>query len=327
MKGRPFCKACFGLVFVMSAIAAVVTSVQAQPYPNRHINVIIASFPGTPTDITGRLFAEEAGRILRTEMIFNNKPGAAMTLGTDQIVRSKKDGYTIGYTNTSGVVFSRVTNPETVPYDPVKDLEPLGLSVFMPVCLNVLATSPWKTFSELVEYAKQNPEKLRISTQGQGGIDHLNVEVIQSLTGARFTYVPIKGPQLVTSLLGKHVEATIDAVSYSIPHVQSGELRMLLAAKKLAQLPDVPVITDLGYKQDLFVPWFAFFAPAGIPDQVKNILVPAIEKAIKNPDIAAQVAKMGFIVDYKSPSEIKHLIVDNYDKACVVARKLGLRKD
>jgi tripartite-type tricarboxylate transporter receptor subunit TctC len=327
MRTWPLIKSFVCLVLVLSAIGFIVPSVYAQPYPNRHINVIIASFPGTPLDITARLFSEELGKILKTEMIMNNKPGAAMTLGTDQVVRSKKDGYTIGYTNTSGVVYARVSNPETVPYDPVTDLESLGLSVFMPVSVNVAANSPWKSFSELVDYAKKNPEKLRIATQGQGGIDHLNVEVIQSLTGARFTYVPIKGPQLVTSLLGGHVEVTIDAVSYTIPHVQAGKLRMLLVAKKLAELPDVPVITDLGYKQDLFVPWFAFFAPAGIPENVRKVLVPAIEKAIKNPELKTKVEKMGFIVDYKSPPELKALMIDNYERALVAAKKLGLRKD
>lgn len=327
MRTWPFIKSGVCLVLALSAIGFIVPSVYAQDYPNRHINVIIASLPGTPSDITGRLFSEELGKILKTELIVNNKPGASMTLGTDQVVRSKKEGYTIGYTTTSGVVYARVSNPETVPYDPVKDLEPLGLSVFMPASVNVLASSPWKSFSDLVDYAKKNPEKLRISTHGQGSVDHLNVEVIQSLTGARFTYVPFKGTQLVTALLGGHVEVTVDAASNIIPHVHSGKLRMLLLTKKMAEFPDVPVITDLGYKQNLFMSWFAFIAPAGLPENVKKVLVPALEKAIKNPDLKTKIGKMGLIVDYRSPAELKELMIDNYDKACVVAKKLGLRKD
>ena len=301
-------------------------TVQAQPYPNRPIQLILPTQPGTPSDLTGRLLGEEVGKILGTQLIPVNKPGASMTLGTDLVVKSKKDGYTLGYTTTSAIVYARVSNPESVPYDPITDLEPLGLSVFFPLAVTVQEGSPWKSFADLVDFAKKNPGKLRLSTHGEGSIDHFNLEIYQSLTGAQFTHVPLKGPQLATSLLGGHVDVISDAFMLVKPHVEAGKLRILLMTKKMSEFPNVPTLSELGYKQDLLSPWFAFYAPAGVPEEVKRALVPAIEKALKNPEIISKFVKMGFIVDYKPPAELRKLAMEDYERAYSVAVKLGLRK-
>ncbi len=108
------------------------------------------------------------------------------------------------------MVYARVTEPAGVPYDPVKDFDPLGLHTFFPLSVAVQASSPWKTFNELVDYAKKNPGKLRVSTAGMGSTANFNVEITQSLTGAQFTHVPFKGGEaVVTALLGGHVEVTL----------------------------------------------------------------------------------------------------------------------
>ena len=317
---------CFILTVFMLGFTPQTT--QAQPYPNHPIQLVVPNVPGSLMDITGRLLADELGKNLGAQVIVMNKPGAAMTLGTDAVVRSRKDGYTLLYTGSSSTVYARVTNPETVPYDPVKDLEPLGLHLFFPLTMTVQESSPWKTFGELIDYAKKNPGKLRVSTPGQGSIDHFNVEVIQSLTGAQFTHVPFKGGEsVVTALLGGHVEVMDDALSKALPHVEAGKLRVLLISKKMPEFPNIPTISELGYKQDLLTAWFAVFAPAGIPEELKKILVPAIEKAIKNPEMKAKIDKMGgYIVDYKSPPEQKKLIIEEYEKANAIALKIGLRK-
>ena len=124
------------------------------------------------------------------------------------MVKSKKDGYTLLYANTSAIVYAKAASPETVPYDAVKDLEPLGLHCFFPLTLSVQGGSPWKTFGEFIDYAKKNPGSARVSTPGQGSIDHFNLEIIQSLTGTTFTMIPFKGgAAAVTALLGGHVDA------------------------------------------------------------------------------------------------------------------------
>jgi tripartite-type tricarboxylate transporter receptor subunit TctC len=243
------------------------------------------------------------------------------------VTKSKKDGYTLGYLSASSLVYTRITHPETFPYDADRDLEPLGLHLFVPLTVTVQASSPWKTFGELIDYAKKNPGKLRVSTIGVGAIDHFNLEIIQSITGAQFTHVPFKGGEsVITALLGGHVEVTFDAFGKVMPHVTSGKLRILLISKKMDESPNIPTATELGYKQGLLSTWFAFYAPTGIPEEVKRVLVTAIEKAIKNPELKAKVDKMGFLVEYKSPSELNKLMREDYETANAIALRIGLRK-
>jgi tripartite-type tricarboxylate transporter receptor subunit TctC len=179
----------------------------------------------------------------------------------------------------------------------------------------------------LVDYAKKNPGKLRVSTTGIGSTSHFNLEIIQSLTGAQFTHVPFKGGEsVITALLGGHVEMTFDAINKITPHVESGKMRVLLLTNKMPELPNVPTIRELGYKQDLFTAWFAMYGPAGMPEEVKKVLIQAVEKAIKNPELKAKLEKMQFVVQYRSPSELKKLAAEEYSRALEIADKVGLRK-
>jgi len=314
--------------FIISCGIMISTlDVQAQLYPNRPIQMIIGQVPGAAGDITCRPLAEELGKILGVPVIVINKPGGSGTLGVDAVVKSKKDGYTIAYTNTSGIVYARASSPETVPYDPFKDLEPLGLHLFFPLTVTVQENAPWKSFDELVDYARKNPGKLRVGTHGQGSIDHFNLELIQSLTGAEFNHIPFKGgTSVTTALLGGHVDAVNDAYTLVLPHLKAGKLRMLLQSRKTPDFPDVPTMTQLGYKQDLLSAWFALHAPIGIPEEVKKVLVPAIEKAVKDPAVKERIEKMGYIVDYKSPAELKKISMQDYETANAIAIKIGLHK-
>jgi tripartite-type tricarboxylate transporter receptor subunit TctC len=316
-------------LFILLGIAFVLTgsNVQAQSFPNRPIQLIIPNVPGSIVDVNARTLSDELGKILGVQVIPINKPGAAMTLGTDTLARSKKDGYTIGYLGSTSLIHSRILNPDTVPYDPFKDLEPLGLHLFLSLGANVQGGSPWKTFGELIDHAKKNPGKLRVGTMGVGSIDHFNLEITQSMTGAQFTHVPFKGGEsTVTALLGGHVEVTYDAFSKNIPHVETGKLRILLVSKKMSGYPQIPIATELGYKEDFLSGWFAFYAPAGLPEEVRKVLVPAIEKVVKNPELKAKVEKMGYAVDYKSPGELNKVAQEDYETTNAIATRLGLRK-
>jgi tripartite-type tricarboxylate transporter receptor subunit TctC len=300
---------------------------EAQKFPDHPVQLIIPNVSGSIMDINARVITEELGKLLGTQVVVVNKPGAAMTLGTDAVVRSKKDGYTLLYAGSSGITYARITNPETVPYNPEKDLEPLGLHLFVPLTVTVQASSPWKTFGDLTDFAKKSPGKLRAATIGVGATDHFNLEITQSVTGAQYTLVPFKGGEsVITALLGGHVEVIYDAFGKVIPHVNAGKLRILLMSKKMPEFPNIPTITELGYKQDLLTAWMGLFGPAGLPEEVKKVLVPAIEKAIKNPESKAKLEKMGYVVDYKSPAELKKMMVEEYQVANAIALKIGLRK-
>jgi tripartite-type tricarboxylate transporter receptor subunit TctC len=225
------------------------------------------------------------------------------------------------------IVYSRILSPDTVPYDPDKDLDPLGLHLFFPHALAVQASAPWKTFGELIDYAKKNPDQVRCSTPGTGTTTHFHLEVIQSLTGAQFNHVPFKsGESVITALWGGHVEMTFDPVSKIAPHVESGKMRMLLVTMKSPLFPNIPTLRELGYKQKLAVSWFAMYGPVGMPEEVKKTLIPAIEKAAKNPESKAKIEKLHFIVDYRSPAEQKKLAAEEYETALGIAKKIGLYK-
>jgi tripartite-type tricarboxylate transporter receptor subunit TctC len=316
-----------GLWIVICGLIVGTPTVQAQPYPNRPVQFILPGTPGSIIDITGRVLAEDLGKVLGAQFVPINKPGAGFTLGTDFVVRSKKDGYTLVYTNNPAIVYARILSPDTVPYNPDKDLDPLGLHLFFPHALAVQASAPWKTFGELVDYAKKNPNQVRCSTPGIGTTTHFHLEILQSLTGAQFNHIPFKsGEAVITALLGGHVEMTFDAVSKIAPHVESGKMRMLLVTMKSPLFPNIPTIRELGFKQDLAVSWFAMYGPVGMPEEVNKTLIPAIEKAVNNPESKAKIEKLHFIVDYKSPAEQKKLAAEEYETALAIAKKIGLYK-
>jgi tripartite-type tricarboxylate transporter receptor subunit TctC len=315
------------ILFFICTFGLTTTTIQAQPYPERNIQLIIPTPPGSAVDIIGRLVGEELGKILGTQVIALNKPGASMTLGTDAVVRSKKDGYTLLYATTTAMVYSRVPNPAIVPYDPVKDLEPLGMHLWVPAALVVKQDSPWTTLSEYVEYGKKNPGKLSISIHSIGAIEHFNLEVIKSLTDAQFNIVPFKGAsEALTALLGGHVDSSFVGLVLTLPHVKSEKMRILLTTRKWPGLPEIPTITELGYKQELSAGWFAFYAPAGIPEEVKKVLVSAFERIARNPEMKSKINGMGFTVDYKPPVELKRIMIEDFQSAMAIAQKIGLRK-
>jgi len=312
------------IVFLSSLIAITHLSF-AGNYPENPIQFIIPNVAGAQTDITGRIIASELEKILNVKIIPNNKPGASTILATDYVARGKKDGYTLLYAGASAMVYVPIYHPEIVRFDPVKDLEPLGLHFFFPQTITVRADSPWKTFKEFIEYAKKNPEKIRVSTTGIGSSPHFILEMLQYLTGAKFTHVPFEGGEsVVTALLGGHVEATCEAVSKVKPHVEAGKLRILLISNKMSLYPSVPTITELGYKEVLPQTWWGLWAPNGIPEEARRVLVQAFETAVKNTKV--RVEQLGNIVEYRTPLEVRHLREEEYKKIKELANRIGLKK-
>ena len=260
----------FVLLFILTLGSLTSAGFCAERYPDRPIQFIVSNVAGATMDVSARILATELEKVLGTTIVVVNKPGAATVLGTDAAVRAKKDGYTIVITGTSALTYAPITSPESVQYDPAKDLEFLGLYYYFPNTITVRSDSPWKNFPEFVDYAKKNPGKIRVSTTGVGSGPHFVVEMIQAITGAQLTHIPFKGGEsVVTAVLGGHVEATCDNVQKLKPHVDAGKLRFLLITTKMPDLPGVPTITEFGYKQGLLTSWFGIFGPTGIPEDVK----------------------------------------------------------
>jgi tripartite-type tricarboxylate transporter receptor subunit TctC len=304
-----------------------IQTLHAQSFPSHPITLVIPAAPGDGGDIAGRVLMEELAKILKSPMVAVNKPGAAAAVGTDFVAKSKKDGYTILYGISAGTIYNPALHPDTVPYDPIRDLEPLGFHAHFPCILSVQAESPWKTFQEVIEYARKNPGKFRLSTLGVGSINHFQLEIIKDVTGAEITMVPFKGAApAVTGLLGGHVESTFVALAVSEPHHKSGKLRGILVDRKLADMPDIPTLKDLGYNRELPSPCAGIFGPAGMSEEAKKVLVPAIEKAIKSPEVIAKMDKIRYLTDYRPPAEHRKLWVQDYDNAKAMAKKINAAK-
>lgn len=299
----------------------------AQSYPSGAITLVIPLAPGDGTDVAGRVMAEELSKLLKVPIVPMNRPGAGMAIGTDSVVKAKKDGYTILITPNAALVSGRILNPETVSYDPVKDLTPLGLATRTPVILTVRGDAPYKSLPEMIDFAKKNPGKVRAATVGPGSIGHFSVEVINSLTGAGLTPVPFKGgAPAITALLGGHVEVGALSVGAASGHLKSGAMRGLVVSSKSPAFPEIPTLTELGYRQNLPGIWFAFYAPAGVPAEVTRVLVPAIEKVVKDPAIAARLAPFGMVQDYAPPEKVLAEIREEHRVLEEVAKKAGLVK-
>lgn len=312
------------LSMVFSAWGFGVCPLQAQPFPSQPIQLIIPAAPGDGGDIAGRALIEELTKILNTPIVAVNKPGAAAATGTDFVAKSKKDGYTLLYGISAGVIYNPALHPESVPYDPIRDLEPLGFHAFFPCAFSVQSKSPWKTFPEVVDYAKKNPGKFRCSVLGVGSINHLQLEIMKPLLGVDITMVPFKGASpAVVGLLGGHVEATFVALAVHGPQHASGELRALLVDRKVADMPDVPTLRDLGYARDLPSPCAGIFAPAGIPEEAKRVLVPALEKAIKSPQLIEKMNRIRYLTDYRPPAEHRKLWIADFETAKSLAKKIS----
>ena len=310
----------FGLVMLAPSLLL------AQQYPDHPIQLVIPNAAGSSMDLGGRMIAAEMEKSLGTNVIPTNKPGAGTVLGTDTVIRAKKDGYTLLYNDLqSALIIAPIINPEIVHYDPSKDVEALGFHFLFPNTITVRSDSPWKTFPELVDYARRNPGKVRFSTMGIGTLPHLLLEMIQAATGTQFTHIPFKGGEsVVTAVLGGHVEATCHSLAGVKPHVDAGKMRVLLINNKMPAFPEIPTIAELGYKESLPIAGFGLYAPAGIPEEARKALVPAMEKAVRN--TKSKVEEMWGILQYKPPSEQRKMWEEEYQKIYEIAAKIGLRK-
>src|SRR6266849_5360839 len=252
--------------------------VHAQDYPKAPVTLVIPLAPGDATDTSARAIADELSRELKVAIVPVNRPGAGGALGTELVVKSKPDGYTIILTNNASLVFRSILDPKTASYNPLTDLTPLGLAMRSPTILAVRGDAPYKTLGQMAEHAKKNPGRVRIGTAGAGSVGDFCVLTLNSLTGAS---------PAVTALLGGHVEGVVLALGTMTGHLRSGTLRGIVISSKYPDFPDIPTLSELGYSEALFGVWVGFFAPAGVPAQVTRTLVPALERAIRSPAIGA----------------------------------------
>lgn len=320
-------KSLSGILCAVALLVSVAPAAQAQGYPKGPINLVIPYAPGDATDLAARPMAEELSKLLKVPILVINRPGAGGALGTEAVVKASKDGYTLLYTANATLTFRRVIDPGTTPYDPFKDLVSLGLAMRIPVILAFRSDLPYKNFAEMVEFAKKNPGKVRVGTAGAGTVGDFTIATVNALTGAGITMVPFKGASpAVTDVLGGHIEGVALALGVVSSHMKSGALRGAAISSRFPDFPDVPTLPELGYRQNIFGLWLGFFAPSGVPAEVVGVLVPAIEKVVKDPAMAARLLSRGLVQEYATPEKLLNEMREEHRTIEEVAKKAGIVK-
>ncbi len=314
--------AAMGAVLVAGAPATF-----AQSYPSGPITLVVPLAPGDATDTAARVMADALSKELNVPILTVNKPGAGGALGAQYVVQAPKDGYTITLTNNASLIYRSILEPQIASYNALTDLTPLAMGMRSPSIVAVGGEQPFKTFGEMVDYARKNPGQVRIGTAGEGSVGDFCVRTINSLTGAGIVMVPFKGASpAVTAMRGGHIEGVVLALGTMVPLIRQGVVRGLVVSTKWADLPEIPTLEELGYTQPLFGVWTGFFAPAGVPPEVTRALVPALARVVQSPGIAARLKPLGIAADYSPPDKLVAEIRDEHARVLAIAEKAGLVK-
>jgi tripartite-type tricarboxylate transporter receptor subunit TctC len=317
----------FKRILAAMAAAFLAFGASAQDFPRHPITIVIPLAPGDATDIAGREMGEELSRLLNVPVVALNRPGAGGSIGTDSVAKAPRDGYTLLFSVNSALTFRPVLEPQNVPYDPMKDLTALGLATRTPSVLAVRPDAPYRNFAQMIEYAKKHPGTVRVGTAGPGSVGDFCVQIINSLTGADITMVPFKGAApAVAALRGGHIEGVVLALGALAGNIKNGVLKGILISTRFPEFPEIPTLVALGYRQNLLGVWIAFFAPGGVPAEVTAALVPAIERTVKNPAIAAKLIPMGIMPEYLPPEQVLAEMREEHRMVEEIARRSGMLK-
>src|SRR3954453_1548382 len=275
-------------------LALVATAGAAQdPWPSRPVHIIVPYTPGPGADILARVLGPKLGERWKAAVVTDNKAGATGNIGADAAAKSSPDGYTLLLTATSFT-----TNPalKPAPFDPVKDFAPIALLATGALGVYINPQVPAKNMREFITLVKSQPGKLYYSSPGNGGPQHLAMELLKLETGMEIVHVPYKGAAgAISDLVGGHVQAMVSALQTVAPHVQNGRLRMLavMSAKRAEAFPDVPTLKEQGLPDLEVETWYAMFAPAGTPAPIVERLNREMNELLKESDVRDVLARQG----------------------------------
>ena len=284
------------LIAGLSALACLTAPIAfGQTYPTKTIKLVVPFPAGGATDMVSRVVAQQLGIELGQSVVVENRAGAAGTIGSEMVARAAPDGYTILIATSSTHTIGPLLNPK-IPYSPTKDFTPIMFLASSPQVVVVPLSSPAKTMPELIDYIKKNPGKLNFGSAGTGGIPHLSAERFLAMTGTKMTHVPYKGTALaMPDLMAGRLDMMFDSISVSLPHIRDGKIRALAVTSSTPSsvAPTIPPLTNFvpGYES---LTWFGVFGPAGMPEPVLTKLNTALNQALKDPKLKAQLAKLGF---------------------------------
>jgi len=309
-----------GLFFVLFPVFSL-----AQDYPTKPVNVIVTFAPGGTLDAATRILATKAEKFLGQPVIVSNVGGGGGSVALAQVATKKPDGYEITSCTSTGLI--RIPQLRGVPYGP-DDFIPVMHYAAVESGVVVKSDSPYKTFKDLVEFAKKNPGKVTYATSGAGSPMHMAMEFVAMKEGLKWTHVPQTGgaPGLA-AVLGGHVTAMSDSTEW-LPHVKEGSLRLLAThgEKRMKSFPNVPTFRDLGY-DFINETVFMIAAPKGTPAPVIKKLDESFHKAMDDPQFVQTIANIEFAVSYRNSADTKKYLDDAYARFGEMIKKLGIQKE
>jgi tripartite-type tricarboxylate transporter receptor subunit TctC len=315
---------------VAAAVLASAASIAfAQAFPSRPITIVIPFPPGGISDNSTRLISQKAAEGLGQPIVIENRPGAGGQIGADMVKKARPDGHTLYLANigSHGInqsLYSKLS------YDPTKDFDPITVLFSSPTLVLVPASSPVKSMSELVAYAKANPGKVSYGSQSIGSGGHLSGEIMKARNGLQMTHVPYKGsaPALI-DLVGGRIDFLFDPITTALPFVKDGRARALAITsdKRSPLAPDVPTIVELGYAGYDVNPWFGLAAPAGTPRPVIDRLNAEFVKALKDPEVVKRLSDQGIDTVGGSPEAFAQFIQSETARWTDVVKTSGAKAD
>lgn len=299
----------------------------AKEYPTKPIRMIIPFAAGGPTDVTGRILGQSLTAQLGRQIVVVNKGGASGSIGSIEAATATPDGYTVMYTASSFALAPLLDHK--LGYDPIKDYQPISLTVTQPMAVVVNPKIPAATVPEFIAYAKANQDKLTYGTTGAGGITHLVVAEFAKRFDLRMIHVPYKGSSLVlTDLVGGQLSMSISTFSTALPFVRAGRMRALAisSAKRHPLLPELPTLTEaVGQDYKEFGTWHGMLAPRATPRPIVNRLHKEITIALSDANVRKTLMSQGSDPVGSAPEQFTLRLKDEMARWGQVVRDLGLK--
>ena len=307
------------------ALALLLFSALAQAqYPSKPIHVIVPYPPGDAADILARLIGAKVTERIGQSMVVENRAGASGQIGMALLKDAPADGYTIGIGQGGNMVVAPHTY-KSIPYDPLKDFAPIALLATNYLAVIANPNVPFHNAAEMVAWAKENPGKLTLATNGEGGFPHLSFEHLAAMGGFKFQHIPYKGAaQIAGDVAGGQVQLGIGAYTSLSPQISAGRVRLIAVTNpvKVPNKPELPIFADAvpGYDSR---GWFGYVAPAGTPAEVVQKLNDEINRAMRHPDVAEKMVAAGLIIVTEPPKYFADVLKSDYEKYGALVKSIG----
>jgi len=318
-------RAIIGALAVMAALGA---PAGAQSWPDKQVNFIVPFSAGGTTDLFGRLLAQHMQKNFGQPFIVENRAGAGGNLGAAAVAKAAPDGYTF----LVGTVSTHAINPflySKLPYDTVKDFQPVSLIARLPNILVVHPSLPANNVAELIAHLKANPDKLSYGSSGAGTSIHLAAELFKIKTGTTMTHVPFRSSgDIMNNLTGGHINLAFDNITLAWPQVKAGRLRALAVSSTARSeiAPDVPTVAETIPGFDA-TSWHGVFAPAGTPKPIVDAMAAEMKRILELPDVKEKLFEIGAIAAPMTPEEFAKFIDTERAKWAEVVKASGAKLD